>query len=453
MIRPDRTFRIVQARPSPPARDWSPRPGRRVRGLGTRFGALLVTGAVSLAACAGSAATGAPPSKAAASESQPRSISPASPATQSSSQPAISTSAILPAPGCPASPALPSGTIATVAGGGKLVAEGGPATTAALAPWDLVVDAHGSVIVSDYIANTVRRIDTRGIITTIAGTGKPGFSGDKGPATEAQLSAPTGLAIDASGAIYVADGGNYRIRKIGPDGIIDTVVGNGSRGNAGDGGPALDATIMGGGDPPAATLAVDTAGRIYFGDWVSALDQVAGSANRIRVVGPDGIVRAFAGTGSEGFSGDGGPAITAMLAGATGVQVDAKDNVYVADTANQRIRKVDPAGRITTIAGNGMQGYSGDGGPATAAEFYHPLNLAVSPDGAIYVSDENNVIRRIDPRGVIHAVAGIAMESGYTGDCGPAISATLSIPTGIRVHAGALYVVDFSNHSVRMVVP
>ncbi len=452
MIR-DRTSKIVQSRPSPPASLSTPRRGCGVHGLGIRIGALLVSGAVSLAACTGSAASQAPPSKAAASASSLRSISPASPTTPSSSQPPISTSAILPAPGCPASPALPSGTIATVAGGGKLLAEGGPATTAALAPWDLVVDAHGSVIVSDYIANRVRRIDTRGIITTIAGTGKPGFSGDKGPATEAQLSAPTGLAIDASGAIYVADGGNYRIRKIGPDGVIDTVVGNGSRGNAGDGGRALDATIMGGGDPPAATLAVDTAGRIYFGDWVSALDQVAGSANRIRVVGPDGIVRTFAGTGSAGFSGDGGAAITAMLAGATGVQLDAQGNVYVADTANQRIRKVDPAGRITTIAGSGKQGYSGDGGPATAADFFHPLNLAVSPDGEIYVSDENNVIRRIDPHGVVHAVAGTAMESGYTGDCGPAISATLSMPTGIGIHAGALYIVDSHNDSVRMVVP
>ncbi len=203
-------------------------------------------------------------------------------------------------------------------------------------------------------------------ITTIAGTGTPGFTGDGGQATSAQLNAVWGVAVDAQGAVYLADNNNNRIRKVS-GGLITTIAGNGTQGYSGDGGQATSAELY---YPEG--IAVDAPGNVYFADWGNDL---------IRKVSTDGIITTVAGNGTAGYSGDGGQATSAELNSPKGVAVDSQGNLYIPDRLNYRVRKVTPAGVITTVAGTGVQGDSGDGGQATSAQLNSPWGVVVDGQG------------------------------------------------------------------------
>ena len=219
------------------------------------------------------------------------------------------------------------------------------------------------------------------------------FTGDSGPAVEARLYAPKGVAVDAAGNLYIADVGNHRIRRVDPSGIITTIAGIGERGFAGDGGPAIEARLY-----APKGVAVDAAGNLYIADTRN---------QRIRRVDPSGIITTIAGTGERSFAGDDGPAVEARLDHPFGVAVDAAGNLYIADTFNQRIRRVDPSGTISTFAGTGIFGFSGDGGPAVEARLDNPTGVAVDAAGNLYIADQqNHRIRRVDPSGTITTFAG-----------------------------------------------
>ena len=243
--------------------------------------------------------------------------------------------------------------ISTVAGGAPIPTPIAATSASIGRPEGVAVGLAGEVYFTGY-GHSVYRIDARGVLTRVAGNGRVGFSGDGGPATSAQLFDPRGVAVDAAGNLYIADSYNNRIRKVATNGIITTVAGNGSEGYSGDGGPATSAQLY---DPRG--VAVDAAGNLYIADDVN---------QRIRRVGRNGIITTVAGNGSSGYSGDGGSATSAQLAGPSGVAVDAAGNLYIADVDNNRIRKVGTNGIITTVAGNGSEGYSGDGGLATSAQ-------------------------------------------------------------------------------------
>jgi len=269
--------------------------------------------------------------------------------------------------------------IYTVAGNGVsgYSGDGGAATAAKLTlPAGVATDASGNVYVCDLWNNRIREVNTSGIISTFAGNGTGSYSGDGGPATAATLSSPYGVAVDASGNIYIADYNNNRIRKVNTSGIISTFAGNGTAGYSGDGGAATAATISSPFD-----VAVDASGNVYFSDTGNDV---------IRKVNTSGIISTIAGNGTTGFSGDGGLATAAELNFPRGVAVDASGNVYIADASNNRIRKVNTSGIISTIAGNGGGGFSGDGGLATAAALNGPAGVAVDASGHIYISDANN---------------------------------------------------------------
>ena len=278
------------------------------------------------------------------------------------------------------------------------------------------------------------------IITTIAGNGIASASGDGGLAVEATLNTPASIAIDAAGNVYVADAFNHRIRRIAPDGVITTLAGTGEAGAEGDGGPARNAQLrvpMG--------VAVDGAGALYIADTYN---------HRIRRVTPDGIISTIAGTGESGFGGDGGPGTAALLAYPTGIAVANDGALYIADTRNHRVRRLAADGTISTVAGTGAAGFSGDGGPAALARLNNPRGVAAAPDGALYIVDrENRRIRMVDADGNITTVAGTG-SSGYNGDRGPATQAALRAPYGVATdHQGNLYIADTFNHRVRKVTP
>ena len=335
-----------------------------------------------------------------------------------------------------------SGIISTVAGNGTrgFSGDGGPATSASLSsPQSVFVDGLGNIYIVDAGNYRIRKVDTSGIISTVPLDGLVGFSGDGGPATDAKLFTPRGVFVDGSGNIYIADMNNGRIRKVDTSGIISTVAGNGTFGFSGDGGPATDASLF---NPLG--VSVDGSGNIYIADM---------NNGRIRKVDTSGIISTVAGNGTFGFSGDGGPATDASLFNPLGVSVDGSGVIYIADTNNHRIRKVDAAGIISTVAGNGELGFSGDGGPATSGSLFNPLGVSVDGSGVIYIVDWfNHLIRKVDTSGIISTVAGNGSSGGFSGDGGPATSASLNRPYDVFVDGlGNIYIVDAGNHRMRKV--
>lgn len=315
--------------------------------------------------------------------------------------------------------------------------DGGPATQAQMRdPRSVAIGADGSFYIADTGNNRIRRVGPDGIITTVAGTGVEGFSGDSGPATQAQLRSPRGVAVGADGSLYIVDTGNVRIRRVGADGIITTVAGTGVSGFSGDGGPATEATL----EFPQ-VVAVGADGSFY----IDAPQQF-----RIRRVGPDGIITTVAGNGIFGFSGDRGPATEAQLSVPGSVAVGADGTLYIADTQNVRIRRVGPDGIITTIAGTGVSGFSGDGGLATEAQLVLPIGVAVGPDNSIYIADEFR-IRIIGPDRIITTVAGTGVQ-GFSGDGGPATEAQIRLPLSIALGSdSSLYITDSFTNRIRRI--
>ena len=336
-----------------------------------------------------------------------------------------------------------SQTITTIAGtSAGYSGDGGPATAAQLnQPTGIAFDAAGNTYIADDANNVIRKIGiSTGIITTVAGTGTAGYSGDGAAATAAQLNAPWGVRVDAANNIYIADASNNVIRKVdGTTGIITTIAGTGVAGYSGDGGLATSAQLN-----FCSGVAVDGAGNIYISD---------DNNDYIRKVDISGIITTIAGTGVCGYSGDGGPATAAAICFPVGLQTDAAGNVYLSDNGNSVVRKINVStGIITTIAGNGTSGYSGDGGPATSARLQFNFDVTFAPDGSFYIADwANNVVRFVNTSGIISTYAGNG-SAGFSGDGGPARSAQLNGPIAVNLDAGGrLYIADWGNNRVRKV--
>jgi hypothetical protein len=276
-----------------------------------------------------------------------------------------------------------SGVITTVVGTGVAgyYGDGFNALIAELnSPSGVFLDTRGHIFIADSSNNCIREVYSNGAIYTVVGTGYPGYSGDGGPATSALLDYPTGLFVDAGGNIFIVDHANRVVRKV-TGGIITTIAGTGISGYSGDGGPATNARI------DAVNIFVDTRGNIYLADLYSV----------IRVVDTYSVINTVAGTGVAGYSGDGGSSLEAQLNEPYGVYVDNNGNIYIADSGNNCVRMVNKdKGIITTIAGDGIGGYSGDGGPANKASLNSPSNIVLDQFGNIYVADfNNNRIRKI----------------------------------------------------------
>ncbi len=330
-----------------------------------------------------------------------------------------------------------NGIITTVAGNGTpgYNGDGGAATQARLyQPAGVALDASGNLYIAEYWNCRIRKVDLYGIITTVAGNGISGDSGDGGSATEGRLRAPRSVTLDMSGNLYIADLGNHMIRKVDTNGIITTVAGNKEYG---DGGPATEANLF----MPTATT-VDSCGNLYIAD---------NYRHQVRKVDVDGIITTVAGNGNRGYGGDGGLATEAQLYYPEGMAVDNLGNLYIADSANHCVRKVDANGIISTFVGSGIEGYSGDGGPAAQAQLNQPVDVAVDFMGNIYIGDEgNNRVRKVDTKGIITTIAGGA--SGFGGDGGPAIQAQLHSPSGVAVDTvGNIYIADWANNRIRKV--
>ncbi|MCY4593906.1 MAG: hypothetical protein OXC19_03810, partial [Bryobacterales bacterium] len=275
---------------------------------------------------------------------------------------------------------------------------------------------------------------------TIAGTGRQGTSGDGGPAIDAQLFNPSAIALDADGNILVASSSGHCVRKIDGAGIITTIAGTGEQGSSGDGGPAIEAKL----DRPDA-IAVDGEGNVYVAEYGS---------HRVRKIDTAGIITAFAGTGVKGHGGDGGPATDAKLDYVRGLAVDSAGNVYLTDMNQARVRRVDFGGTIDTVVGTGTSGWSGDDGPATKARIATPAGIAVDSEGSLFLTEFwAGRIRKVDPDGIITTVAGTGRQES-TGDMGLAVEASLDRPSGIAIDsAGNLYVTEAYGNRVRKLRP
>ena len=365
------------------------------------------------------------------------------------------------------------GMLTVVAGNGipagGFSGDGGPATGARLnSPSRLALDWIGNLYLADTNNHRIRKIAVDGTITTVAGTGSGGFSGDGGPATKAQLYSPSGVAVDLAGVLYIADTTNNRVRKVGPDGTITTVAGGGT---GGDGGPATSAGLR-----YVYDVAVDAVGNLYIREWF-AIRKVnpQGTISTYRTVDCEGRGLAVDASGSAyvpcrvgtvvrldpggsgavmaggGWAlGDGGPATAANLGSPLDVAVDMANNIYIADSGNHRVRKVSGRGTITTVAGSGQPALSGDGGAAAGATLSEPGGVLADAAGNIYIADSGNGrVRKIGRDGTISTVAGGGTELG---DGGPATKALLLEPAGLALdRTGSLYIADYGDWRIRKV--
>lgn len=329
--------------------------------------------------------------------------------------------------------------VTTVAGTGAttLSGDGGPATAAGVyAPCGTVKDKNGNLYIAENGSNVVRRVNSSGVITTWAGTGTAGFAGDGGPAALAQLSNLRGIAIDTSGNIYIMDTQNYRIRKVDASGIITTVAGNGVAAYAGDGGFATSASF-----DWCESIAVGIDQSIYIGDQLNHV---------VRKVGVNGIISTYAGDGSPFASGDGGLATQAGIGTPTSLSIDKNNTLYL--SGDNVIRRVNSNGIITTYAGTGLTGFAGDGGPAVSAKFDWPDKISLDDIGNLYIYDRfNNRVRRVDTFGIINTIAGDGFN-GFAGDGGPPLLAEFNNVQGLYCSSNnELFISDFDNHRVRKI--
>ncbi len=343
---------------------------------------------------------------------------------------------------------MPGSEPTVVAGSGAVAGpdngDGGPAIDATLVPSGLAVDPSGGFWVSEAVNNRVRRVDINGVISTIAGTGQPGDTGDGGQATAAQLDEPSDVARGPAATIVIADGRNARLRTVAVDGIIATLAGTGAGTieTIGDGGTSLHATL-----DQALGIAVDQSGAILVADT---------GHQRVRRFEPDGLASTIAGTGEGGFGGDGGPATAAAFSEPYQVAVGNDGRLYVTDYLNFRIRRIDVDGTIATIAGNGGYAIAPDGAIATMAPMGDARMLTVDNLGRVYFAEgSTNRVRMIDTAGALQTVAGINSGTGlFAGDGGPATAARLSFPRALAVaDDGTLYIGDHFNNRIRRVTP
>jgi trimeric autotransporter adhesin len=384
-----------------------------------------------------------------------------------------------------------SGIITTVAGGGTAAGtNGAQATSIDITPMGVAVDASGDLFISGFGHNRILKVAPSGVVAIVAGTGTAGFSGDGGPATAAQISQPTRMALDSAGNLYFVDARNSRVRSVSTGGTITTVAGGGTTFPA-DSIPATQAGL-----PGIDAIAVDAQGNLYLAaSWIQKVTtdgiihiiggngtfnfsgngapataaqlwepgdvalgvnadvMIADTENQmVRHVDSSGVITTVAGNGNCAASGDGGMAVQTPLCSPGGVAVDRSGNLFVSEPPNNRIRKVTPAGIITTVAVNGVEGSTGDGGPATSASLAFPLGVAVDGSGNLFIADYgNNRIRKVTANGVIGTVAGTGVMS-FSGDGGPAASAELALPTTLAVDAaGNLFIADTVNNRVRKV--
>jgi trimeric autotransporter adhesin len=301
----------------------------------------------------------------------------------------------------------------------------GPATAAQLYdPSDITFDKAGNLFIADFANNVIRKVDTFGNITTVAGTGAPGYTGDNGPATAANLNGPYALAIDASGNIIFADGYNHLVRKVNTTtGIITAFAGVPSSGYLGDGGPATAAKLY---NPVG--IAIDKGGNVYIADDHN---------NAIRKVDVSGIITTVAGGNPAGYAGDNGPATNARLSLPIGVAIDTAGNLFIADEDNNVIRKVNTSGIITTYAGTGAKGNSGDGGPATAATLDSAQRVNFDDANNMYISDgRNNLVRKVSTAGIIATFAGNGFGADssrcyFDGEDSTPLHASFCVPQGV----------------------
>ena len=333
--------------------------------------------------------------------------------------------------------------ITTIAGNGTAgyIGNGG---TAIGAEMNLVsgvaLDSTGNIYISEYGNHVIRKVSASGIISTFAGTGVAGDSGAGGPATSAQIWRPSGIIVDHLGNVIFSDCDNHKVKKISTSGIITTIAGNGTPGDSGDGGPAISAQLH---YPEG--IVFDSIGNMYFGDFDN---------NKIRKVDTSGIISTFAGTGASGYTGDGGPASAATLNNPYGVAISSSGEFYIGDYHNNVIRKINTSGVITTVAGTGVAGYSGDGGPATAAQFNLPKGIFFDHTGNLLIAEFNgDRIRKIDPLGIVSTIAGKGI-AGYSGDGGLADSAELRTPETITVDVhNNIFIADYGNNVIRKIIP
>ena len=303
----------------------------------------------------------------------------------------------------------------------------------------IAISPNGDIYIARRAHNVISRIDSKGMLTNVAGSGHSGYSGDCGSALKAKMNVPAGLAFDGKGNLYIADRANHRVRKVNKKGIITTVAGNGTAGFSGDGGPATKASL----NLPSG-IVVDNQGNLYIADR---------SNNRVRVVNSKGIIKTFAGNGQNGYHGDNMPAVKATLDKPFGLALDKHNNLYIADRGNNRVRKVDSSGMISSVAGDGGFYYIGDNGPAYRASIAGPTGIAVDDEGNIFIADrQNNRIRMVDKLGMIRTIMGTGQQD-YNGDSELARETNLHLPFSVALDKnGDLLVIDRSHYRIRKLI-